>query len=165
MTKKEKALQDSKENFVNALYRICDWIQDECDRLKDKEFEDEYSFLFYKAFVLFRLLAQLPLGSKHCPFCMVNATYDDSNYMLFPDCSKCTYAATHGVCRDRNSIYKLLSNSIGLVRKILGHFYAAEKPEREDVVSVLNLVNKINDQLTYWRYHDLLTKKEKGGKR
>ena len=155
---KQAAIEEAKENFVDDLNRICDWLRDVCDDLKDKKFNDEYNFLYYKAFVLSGLLMRLPLGLDHCPFCIENLTYDDIGDRL-PDCSKCTYVTTHESCQDAKSIYKILSNSIKLVRWILSNLYAAKEPSQDDISQIIGLVDKIRSQLEHWEYRKLLVKK------
>ena len=157
---KQKAIEKAKENFIDDLHRICDWIQHECNDLRDEEFEDEYDFLLRKALVLADFIRLLPLDSDHCPFCIEN-DITNSNGELVTTCRKCEYADTHDACRSETSIYMVLMNALKLVWQVLIKLYAVEKPKREDLSSIRILVEKIHDQLTYWRYRDLLTKKGK----
>ena len=152
-----QAIEKAKKNFISGLQDISSWLQNECARLKKEEFEDGYDFLFRKAGILADLCTMFPFAPGHCPFCIEN----NMGYGIVNMCVWCSYAATHGECGDRESIYRVLILTNKLFRQTMVALYATEKPKKEDITRIVHLVEKLRDLLDYWKYHDILAKKGK----
>ena len=156
---KQEAIEEAKNNVLIKLKSLQALTQEWHSDLMERTYDDYYEFLYWKAIFTACLLHELPFGIKHCPFCIETIEF------LAPDCSKCSYATTHDKCTKEISIYKILDNALTLVEKILLSLYAVEKPKQEDINKVCFLVDKVRDQLTYWKYRNLLAKKGKTGEK
>lgn len=131
MTKKEKALQDSKENFESCLQDMISMLKNKSQQLKDTDFSDYYDFLSYKASIVDMLLGDLPLGEGTCPFCQENR--DDAFGII---CHKCEYQKTHGLCGQDGSAYRIILRLVGMLSDVLTYVYSQKDIDKGKVMEL-----------------------------